>query len=158
MLWRMSAALPGRAVSTHTRFHQLLWPIGAWCFLSLLVVSPVWLLARACPVFLALLGPLRDGGAMLLFAAQRVVGRFAVEGCVAAWVAVGDRTWNCYKQTNYDTEARVRGLESIPATACSSAYSTIHSFSLLILLYSFYFLVCSPYLDSFFFSFLIQVF
>ena len=100
MLWRMTAALPGRAVSTHTRFHQLLWPIGAWCFLSLLVVSPVWLLARACPVFLALLGPLRDGGAMLLFAAQRVVGRFAVEGCVAAWVAVGDRTWNCYKQTN----------------------------------------------------------
>ena len=100
MLWRMTAALPGRAVSTHTRFHQLLWPIGAWCFLSLLIVSPVWLLARACPIFLALLGPLRDGGAMLLFAAQRVVGRFAVEGCVAAWVAVGDRTWNCYKQTN----------------------------------------------------------
>ena len=45
--------------------------------------------------------------------------------------------------SNYDTEARVRGLESIPATACSSAYSTIHSFSLLILLYSFYSLVLS---------------
>ena len=66
----------------------------------MLIVSLVWLLTRACPVFLALLSPLRDGGAMLLFAAQRVVGRFAVEGCVAAWVAVGDRTWNCYKQTN----------------------------------------------------------
>ena len=36
--------------------------------------------------------------------------------------------------SKYDTVKRVRGLESILATACSSAYSTIHSFSLLILL------------------------
>ena len=41
--------------------------------------------------------------------------------------------------SNYDTETRVRGLESILATVCYSAYSTILSFSLLILLEFFLF-------------------